>query len=434
MLPVMGRITTFIRFSFTRQVVFEMNDINKHVLSNGLRVVHSYNPLTGIAVVNMLYNVGGKNDPRGKTGCAHLMEHLMFSGSLHVPNFDTALQNAGCENNAFTTSDITNYYDIVPAHNIETALWAESDRMAFLKLDERNLSIQKSVVIEEFKQRNLNRPYGDASFLYRKTAYRKHPYRNMVIGNNVAQINAITLDDIKEYYARYYSPDNAVLSIVGNITFDKCMKLVEKRFSPLPASAAKHMDIPEEPEQKSARRKSVERKVKADAIYKVWHMPGRNDEEYPYLDLISDILANGNSSRLKTELLRKKRIFSSIDAAVTGDMDPGLLVVSGLVLPGINIEDADKAIENEIEKLSGCKVSRHELIKVVNKFESSELFDRTDNAEYAAKLAYFELLGDAGKLASLTDRYRMVSEADILHAAEKFLRPTNCTTLLYNAV
>lgn len=411
-----------------------MNDINRHVLPNGLRIVHSYNPLTEIAVVNTLYNVGGKNDPKGKSGCAHLMEHLMFGGSANVPNFDTAIQNAGGENNAYTTADITNYYDIVPARNIETALWAEADRMSFLNLDERALSVQRSVVTEEFKQRNLNRPYGDASYLYRKTAYRIHPYRNRVIGNNIAEINAITLNDIKEYYNSYYSPDNAVLSIVGNIKFDRCMELVEKWFSPLAASGGKRAAIAEEPAQKKARKKSVERNVRADAIYKVWHMPGRNDAEYPCLDLVSDILANGKSSRLKTELTKRKRLFFSIDASVTGDIDPGLLIVSGFVLPGVELEEADRAIESEIEKLSLGKIPGHELRKVVNKFESAELFDRTDNAEYAARLAYFELLGDAGDLASLTDRYRQVNERDIRHAAEKFLIPTNCTTLYYNAI
>lgn len=411
-----------------------MPDINRYVLPNGLRIVHSYNPLTEIVAVNVLYNVGGKNDCNGKSGCAHLLEHLMFGGSENVPNFDTVLQNAGGENNAYTTADITNYYDIVPAHNLETALWEESDRMSFLNLNDKTLSVQRSVVTEEFKQRNLNRPYGDASYLYRKTAYKKHPYRNRVIGNSISHINSITLDDIKNYYKQYYAPDNAILSIVGNVKFEQCINLVEKWFAQLSPSDLKRPEIPEEPKQKKSREISVCRKVRANAIYKVWHIPGRTDDCYPCIDLISDILANGKSSRLKTELLKNKRLFFSIDASVTGDIDPGLLIVSGFLLPGVKMEDADDAIECEIEKLLLQKVSNHELKKVVNKFESSELFDRTDNAEYAARLAYSELLGNACNLASLTDRYRAVKCTDIMHAAEKFLIPSNCTTLYYNAI
>lgn len=411
-----------------------MGDINRHVLPNGLRIVHCYNPLTKIVVVNTLYDVGAKNDPQDKTGCAHLMEHLMFGGSENVPDFDYVIQNAGGENNAYTTADITNYYDIVPAHNIETALWAESDRMTFLNINERTLSIQKSVVIEEFKQRNLNRPYGDASGIYRKMAYKLHPYRNRVIGNSISHINAISLDDIREYYKRFYSPDNAILSIVGNVDFEHCIELVEKWFAPLNASGMEHGIIPAEPQQRKARKKQVYRNVPASAIYKVWHMSGRNDRSYPYFDLITDILANGKSSRLKTELERNKRMFSSIDASVTGDIDPGLLMVTGIVSPGVNIEDADKAIENEIEKLILHKIPENELKKVVNKFESAELFDRIDNAEYAARLAYYELLGGAEQVASLTDMYRSVTCSDILNTAEKNLIPTNCTTLYYNAI
>lgn len=411
-----------------------MGDVSRHILSNGLRIVHCYNPLTEVVVVNTLYGVGGKNDPDGKSGCAHLLEHLMFGGSENVPNFDMAIQNAGGENNAFTTADITNYYDIVPARNIETAFWVESDRMAFLNLNEKTLSVQKSVVIEEFKQRNLNRPYGDASDLYRKKAYKKHPYRNRVIGNTISDINSISLEDIKEYYGRYYSPDNAVLSIVGNVKFEKCIELAEKWFAPLCASESRRDKIPEEPGQKKPRIKSVNRNVPSSAIYKVWHICGRKDDSYPCFDLISDILANGKSSRLKTELQKKKQMFYSIDASVTGDIDPGLLIVSGHILNGTNIEEADIAIQKEIEKLVLHKVPGHELEKVVNKFESTELFDRTDSCEYAARLAYYELLGNAEDLDSITQKYRDVKARDISDTAEKFLIPSNCTTLYYNAI
>ena len=411
-----------------------MIEINRHILPNGLRIVHHHDPMTKIVAVNVLYNVGARDDEPGRTGCAHLLEHLMFGGSENASDFDTRIQDAGGENNAFTSADITNYYDILPSQNVETAFWLESDRMSALKLTEESVAVQKHVVIEEFKQRVLNRPYGDASALYRRTAYKKHPYRNLVIGDKISDIEHTGLDDVKRYYERYYAPDNAILSVVGNIPFEECVRLSEKWFGPLKPSGALTRDLPTEPRQRRARMLSVERDVPAGAIYKAWHICRRSDREYPYLDIISDILANGKSSRLYSSLVVKERLFSSVDAAVTGDMDAGLLIVFGRLNQGVSMQDADAALSREIEALSQQEVSERELCKVVNKFESSELFENIGAPELASRIAYYELLGDARDINGQIRIYRNAGRRDILDAARKFLIPANCTTLYYNAV
>ncbi|MEG1999537.1 MAG: pitrilysin family protein, partial [Bacteroidales bacterium] len=349
-------------------------------------------------------------------------------------DFDTEIQDAGGENNAFTTSDVTNYYDILPAQNIETAFWLESDRMVGLKLTEESVAVQKQVVIEEFKQRNLNRPYGDASAIYRRAAYKRHPYRNLVIGERISHIANTELDDIKRYYHRYYAPDNAVVSVVGNIDFEHCVRLTEKWFGSLEPSGAVMRNLPVEPQQRKARLVSVKRNVPADAIYKVYHICGRGDKDYPYFDIISDILANGKSSRLYTNLVSNRRMFSSVDAAVTGDIDAGLLIILGRLNPGVSMYEADKALISEISILSKQAVSDRELLKVVNKFESAELFENIGAAEFASRIAFYELLGDASAVNRQIEIYRNASRQNILDTACKYLTTDNCTTLYYNAV
>lgn len=410
-----------------------MIDLNRYTLKNGLRVVHHYDSDTKIVVVNMLYKVGAKNDTSGKTGYAHLLEHLMFEGTTEVPNFDEVLQRVGGENNAYTTQDITNYYEILPYQNVETAFWLESDRMVNLSLTEENLSVQRKVVAEEFKQRVLNRDYADSSVIYRKAAYKKHPYRIITIGEKLSHIYDAKLCDVKDYYQRYYAPNNAILSVVGNITFSECIRLAEKWFGNIESQQMDAPPIPQEPAQRKARVKRVYRNVPSSNIYKVYHMVSRYHKDYPCFDLISDILSTGKSSRLNQELVQNQKIFSMVDAAITGNIEPGLLVVVGRLAPGVNIEEADNALSAEIAKLSSQRVTNRELEKVVNKFESNFLFENIGASELAANIAYYEMLGSACDINDEVEKYRRVTPKQIQDVAKAYLKPSNCTTLYYQS-
>lgn len=408
-----------------------MIDINRHTLSNGLRIVHSCNPDTKTVTVNMMYGVGGKNDHQSQTGYAHLLEHLMFEGSKNAPNFDYEIQIAGGENNAYTTLDITNYYETLLYQNVETAFWLESDRMVNLNLTEESLNVQKNVVAEEFKQRVLNKDYGDSAAIYRKLAYKRHPYRITTIGEKLSHIYDAQLCDVISYYKRYYAPNNAILSVVGNISFSECVRLAEKWFGNIPSQQIETPSLPVEPQQKKARFKKIERNVPINNIYKVYHMTSRLDKDYPCFDLITDILASGKSSRLKRELVQNKKMFSLIDSAITGDVEPGLLIVVGRVNPGVKVEDADKALSQEIARLGDELIPSRELEKVLNKFESNFLFENTEAGELAANLAYYEMLGDANLINREVERYRQVTPERVRDVAKRYLVPKNSSTLYY---
>ena len=408
-----------------------MIDINRHTLQNGLRIVHHFDSQTKIVAVNILYEVGGKNDLPTKTGYAHLLEHLMFEGSKNVPDFDEVLQSVGGENNAYTTSNITNYYDILPYQNVETAFWLESDRMQNLNLTEESLTVQRNVVAEEFKQRVLNKDYGDSSAIYRKLAYKKHPYRIPTIGDKLSHIYDAKLEDVQAYYKRYYAPNNAILSVVGNIEFLEVVRLAEKWFGHIPSQELDLPQLPVEAQQRKARYKVVERNVPTSNIYKVFHMTSRYHEDYPCFDLITDILASGKSSRLNRELVQNKKIFSMIDSAITGDIEPGLLIVVGRLNPGVKMEEADAELSAAIAKLGSELVTSRELEKVQNKFESNFLFENIGAGELAANLAYYEMLGDAQLINNEVLRYREVTPQRIKEVAAKYLKPSNSSTVYY---
>ncbi len=408
-----------------------MIDINRHTLNNGLRIVHSCNPDTKTVTVNLLYGVGGKNDHQSQTGYAHLLEHLMFEGSKNAPNFDLEIQIAGGENNAYTTLDITNYYETLLYQNVETAFWLESDRMVNLNLTEESLNVQRNVVAEEFKQRVLNKDYGDSAAIYRKIAYKKHPYRITTIGEKLSHIYNAQLRDVISYYKRYYAPNNAILSVVGNISFSECVRLAEKWFGDIPSQQIVSPKLPVEPQQRKARFKKIQRNVPINNIYKVYHMTSRLDKDYPCFDLITDILASGKSSRLKRELVQNKKMFSLIDSAITGDVEPGLLIVVGRVNPGVKVEDADEALSQEIARLGDELISNRELEKVLNKFESNFLFENTEAGELAANLAYYEMLGDANFINREVERYRQVTPERVKEVAKRYLVPQNSSTLYY---
>lgn len=407
--------------------------INKYCLSNGLRLIHHQDKETQMVALNLLYDVGSKDENPDRTGFAHLFEHLMFGGSVNIPDFDTPLQKAGGENNAWTSNDITNYYSVVPRQNVETAFWLESDRMLGLDFSEKSLSVQKQVVIEEFKQRNLNRPYGDIPLLIRPLAYKVHPYRWPTIGKRVEHIEQVKLEDVKSFFYKHYAPNNAILAVTGNISFEEAVDLTEKWFGTIERRDIESRNLPAEPIQKSARFQEVSRPVPLDSITKVYHMCRRMDEEYHCFDLLSDILSNGRSSRLFQRLVMDRKLFADIDASITGDIDAGLFMIKGKVNKGISLEEADRAIVEELRRLGENEVSAYELQKVVNKFESNDLFSNINYLNKATNLAYYELLDKAENIDSEIEKYKGVTSRTLKEVAERAFVEENSSTLYYRA-
>ncbi len=410
-----------------------MINVTRYTLSNGLRVLHHYDANTRMTALNVLYDVGSKDDNPHRTGFAHLFEHLMFGGSENIPDFDTPLQLTGGENNAWTSSDITNYYTIAPTHNIETAFWLESDRMLRLAFTEQSLEVQRHVVIEEFKQRNLNQPYGDISQLIRSVAFTTHPYRWPVIGKKIEDIETATMDEVKEFFYAHYAPNNAILCVSGSITFEETVRLCEKWFSPIPRREIALRDLPVEPKQTEPRHLTVERDVPLDAIVKVYHMCPRNGAQYHACDLLSDVLGTGASSRLYAELVQEKQLFNSIDASISGEIECGLLIINGKLNKGVNIKDGEAAILEEIEKLQKHGVSYREMNKVINRFEAEHLVSNLNYTDKAANLAYHELIGCAEDINTEVDKYKALTPQDIQQAACDVLQENNCSTLYYLA-
>ena len=407
--------------------------INKYCLPNGLRLIHHQDKETQMVALNLLYDVGSKDENPNRTGFAHLFEHLMFGGSVNIPDFDTPLQKAGGENNAWTSNDITNYYSVVPRQNVETAFWLESDRMLGLDFSEKSLSVQKQVVIEVFKQRNLNQPYGDIPLLIRPLAYKVHPYRWPTIGKRVEHIEQVKLEDVKSFFYKHYAPNNAILAVTGNISFEKTVDLTEKWFGPIERRDIELRNLPIEPVQESAQFQEVSRPVPLDSITKVYHMCRRMDKEYHCFDLLSDILSNGRSSRLFQRLVMDRKLFADIDASITGDIDAGLFMIKGKVNKGVSLEDADRAIVEELRRLGENEVSSYELQKVVNKFESNDLFSNINYLNKATNLAYYELLDKAENIDSEIEKYKGVTSRMLKELAERAFVEENSSTLYYRA-
>jgi zinc protease len=408
-----------------------MIKFERFVMDNGLRVIVHRDSSTPLACMNILYDVGARDEDPRQTGFAHLFEHLMFGGSVNIPNYDEPLQRVGGENNAFTTNDITNYYLTIPSVNLETAFWLESDRMLSLAFSEKSLDVQRNVVIEEFKQRYLNQPYGDVWLLLRPLAYKVHPYQWATIGKEIAHISDAKIEDVKSFFQRFYCPNNAIMVVAGDVDMEEVKALCEKWFAPIPAGPANKRQLPQEPPQVQERKISVERDVPLDAIYKVYHMCSRFDPEYYTMDIISDILSRGNSSRLYKELVKKKRLFSELNAYVTGDFDKGLFVVSGKLSTGVKIEDAEKAIDEELEKLRKELVGETELAKVKNKIESTLVFSEMEVLNKAMNLAVSELLGDANLINREVELYAAVTAEDVRAQSKKVFDKDNCSTLYY---
>jgi predicted Zn-dependent peptidase len=405
----------------------------KFKLNNGLTVIFHQDKSTPMACVNILYDVGARDEDENKTGFAHLFEHLMFGGSVNIPNYDEPLQLVGGENNAFTTNDITNYYCTVPAENLETAFWLESDRMLSLAFTDKSLEVQRSVVIEEFKQRYLNQPYGDVWLLLRPLAFKVHPYKWATIGKEIAHIENAVMEDVKAFFNKFYKPSNAILVVAGNVELDEVKRLSEKWFGPIEGGQKHQRNLPTEPRQTEARRLTVERDVPADSIYKAYHMCSRRDDAYHTVDILSDILSRGNSSRLYKSLIKEKQLFSDVNAYVMGDLDKGLFVISGKIPAHVKMEDAEKGIFEEIEKLKSELVQAEELQKCKNKIESSLTFSECDVLTKATNLAVSELLGDASLINKEIDHYAKVTAQGVMEQANLILNENNCNTLYYLA-
>lgn len=411
--------------------------IHRHTLANGLRIVHHEDTTTQMVAVNLLYNVGARNEDAEHTGYAHLLEHLMFEGSVNIPNYDIHVQLAGGENNAWTNNDLTNYYITIPKSNVETAFWLESDRMLGLALTEQSVKVQKEVVIEEFKQQHLNRPYGDVQHLIRALAYKVHPYRWPTIGITPQHIQQATRDSIMQFYHRYYTPGNAILSVVGNISFDEVVQMAEKWFGSIenkamPSSTCRYIHTPlMEPEQKRMRRKTVYRHVPSDMLIMAFHMSDRYQQEYHVCDLITDILSAGQSSRLIQHLINTRKLFTSLDAYIQGSLDAGLLYIMGRLSDGVTFEEAEQAVWHELDTLKRVAVPDEELNKVRNRSESDRTFNNISYLNRAINLAQLELIGQDPTLEDELTRYCSVTAEDIKHTSRKIFTKKNCSVLYY---
>ena len=405
----------------------------KFTLNNGLRVVVHEDDSTPMVAVNVLYNVGARDESPEKTGFAHLFEHLMFSGSENIPDFDEPIQLAGGENNAFTNNDITNFYDLLPAENIETAFWLESDRMKMLKFDQKNLEIQQKVVIEEFKETCLNEPYGDAWHFLADMAYKIHPYRWPTIGKIPKHVEDATLEEVKEFFFNYYRPNNAILVVAGKTTVAQVKTLAQKWFADIPSGKRPTRKIEVEPPQRKIQKQINPAKVPSDALYLAFHCPARVDKDYYAADLTSDILCNGSSSRLYRKLYKEQRLFNSIDAFITGNIDPGLLIIEGRPMPGVSLEKAEAAIWKELALLKKEGPAELELQKYKNKIESLLIFSESNILNKAINLAYFELLGDADLINTEKAAYLEVTREDIIRLSNKIFTEENCSELYYKA-
>ncbi len=410
-----------------------MLDHKKFTLPNGLRVIYHEDRSTPLVCMNILYDVGARDEDPNRTGFAHLFEHLMFGGSVNIPNYDIPLQRVGGENNAFTSNDITNYYLTVPSANVETAFWLESDRMLSLSFSEKSLEVQRNVVIEEFKQRYLNQPYGDVWLLLRPMVYKTHPYLWDTIGKEISHISEASIEDVKAFFKKFYCPNNAIMVISGNTSLEVVKELSEKWFGPIPKGPDNVRNLPVEEEQKEFRSLTVEREVPFNSIYKTYHMCSRKDKEFYAVDILAHILSDGNSSRLYNELVKNKKMFSELYAYADDSMDKGMFVINGNLLNGISMEDAEKAIEEELEKIKTDVIEIKELHKVQNKIETTIVFSEMNIMSKALNFAVAELLGDASDVNNETKKYLNVTVAMLKEQANQIFRKENCSTLYYLA-
>jgi len=380
-----------------------------------------------------MYDVGARDEEPNRTGFAHLFEHLMFGGSINIPDFEEPLQMAGGENNAYTSNDLTNYYIQLPAENLDTALWLESDRMLSLAFSEKSLEVQRKVVCEEFKEHYINKPYGDVWFHMRGMAYQVHPYQWMTIGRELSHIENAKLDDVKRFFFKHYNPSNAILVIAGNIKTAVALPLAEKWFGSIPSGEKYLRNLPVEPLQQMEKRKEVSADVPLDALYKCWHIGDRMSQGYYITDLITEILGGGGSSRLFQALVKEQKLFSNIECYHFGTVEPGLLTVEGKLVKGVSLDKAEATVDRELERLMQDGISHKELTKVQNRTESSIAFEDLSVMSRANSLAFYELLGDVTLFHSDRDKYFQVTAEDMRNYSSQIFDPKNSSTLYYKS-
>lgn len=408
-----------------------MIHFNRFILPNGLRVLVHEDTTTPMAVVDVLYDVGARDESPDKTGFAHLFEHLMFGGSVNIPVYDEPLQRAGGENNAYTTNDLTNYFIQLPAENLETAFWLESDRMLSLAFNEKSLEVQRKVVCEEFREHYINKPYGDAWKILREMAYKTHPYRWMTIGRELSHIEQASLEDVKTFFFKHYTPANAILVVGGNVKTEEVKRLAGKWFGEIPSGKKYIHELPQEGLQTEPRKEEVTAQVPLDALYKCYPIFPRLDQRYYTIDLITDLLSGGSSSRLFQTLVKEKKLFSQIDCYHLGSLDAGLLTIEGKLVKGVKMQEAELAVEEELQKLTEAVVSENELQKVKNRVESTIAFEDLSLLSRCNNLAFYELLGDAALMNGEMDQYEKVTPGDILQIAREVFTPEHSNTLYY---
>lgn len=408
-----------------------MIQFERFQLANGLKVLVHPDTSTPMAVVNVLYNVGAKDENPNKTGFAHLFEHLMFGGSIHIPEYDEPLQRAGGENNAYTTNDLTNYYCQLPAENLETAFWLESDRMLSLAFSVKSLEVQRKVVCEEFKEHYINKPYGDAWHKMRTLAYTTHPYKWMTIGASLDHVEQASMQDVKDFFFKFYRPNNAILVVTGNVELAQVKALAEKWFAPIPAGETYVRNLPAEPKQDKSRTLDVRADVPMDMLMMTWHMGGRFDAGYHATDLLTEVLGGGASSRLYEQLIKVKQIFSSIECFHFGTIDPGLLVIEGKLVKGVSMSVAEKAVLDEVELIKNTLLDAKEVQKVINKTESMICFEDMSIMNRAHSLAFYELLGDGELMNTELSKYQAVNPELMQSTAKEIFQEQNRNTLYY---
>lgn len=408
-----------------------MIEFKKYTLDNGLRLLVHHDASTPVVAINTLYDVGARDEVADKTGFAHLFEHLMFGGSANIPSFDGPLQNAGGQNNAFTNNDFTNYYITIPRENLETAFWLESDRMLNLAFTPESLEVQRKVVIEEFKQRYLNQPYGDAWLELRPMAYKKHPYQWATIGKEISHIEDATMDDVRAFFKRHYHPSNAILVVAGNVNPDEIYERVKYWYGDIPKGVETERDLPKEESPSPYEMKVLDRPVPQNSIYLAWPMPGRLSPDYYAADLLTDVLSRGKSARFYQNLTQNQQLFTSVQCYILGSLDPGLLLASGMVDKNHSFEEAKEGILGELEKLVKDGPDISELEKVKNKLLTSQMISESNVLSKAMNLAYYELLGDASMVNDVMDKYEAVTAEDIKRVAGKIFNPANMKELRY---
>lgn len=408
-----------------------MISYEKITLQNGLTVLMHEDNNTPIAGISVLYKVGSRDEHPEKTGFAHLFEHLMFGGSLNIPDYDEVMQRAGGENNAYTNHDYTHFFTTLPAVNIETALWLESDRMLELMLQKEVLDVQKKVVVEEFYETCLNQPYGDVWHELSALNYEKHPYKWPTIGIDPSHIEKANLSDVKKFYQKFYHPGNAVLVIAGPISIKRMKELAKKWFNDIPSGKQIQRKYHPEPAKDTARYRQSQSEVPVDAIYMAFPCPPRADKTFYAVDLLSDIFSNGPSSRLIHRLTREKKYFHQIDCYVTGDFDPGLFVFEGRPANGISLQSAEEIIMNEINDLKSQLIDSSELQKWKNKAESTLVLSEMGIQSKSMNLGFFEALGSVDLMNEESAIYQSITAEEIQEAAQKWLGENQKSVLTY---